>query len=49
MIYSNNVFMNIATLMAEDTGAAELRNPMNSGMKATGWLSRIFGWKNRKH
>ena len=49
MMYSNNVFMNIATLMAEDTGASELRNPMNSGMMATGWLSRLFSRKNRKH
>ena len=49
MMYNNNVFMNIATLMAEDTGASELRNPMNSGMTATGWLSRLFSRKNRKH
>ena len=51
MMMNNNpeMFMNIATLMAEDTGAPELRNPLNSGMQAKGWLSRLFGKKNWNH
>ena len=39
---------NIANLLAEDTGAPELRNPLNSGMKAKSWLNRLFGRKNRE-
>ncbi len=39
----------IAAMMAEDAGAPELRNPLNSGMRATGLLSRLFGRKNRNH
>ena len=37
--------MNMATMMAEDTGAAELRNPLNSGMRprAKRFIHRIFG------
>ena len=39
--------MNMATMMAEDAGAAELRNPLNSGMqsKTKGIIHRIFGKK----
>ena len=33
---------NIATMLAEDAGAPELRNPMNSGMRAAGRRSRLF-------
>ena len=39
--------MNMATMMAEDAGAAELRNPMNSGMRSgsKGIILRLFGRK----
>ena len=50
MMMMNNVqFMNIAAVLAEDTGAPELRNPLNSGMRAKGLLSRLFSRKNRNH
>ena len=51
MMMNNNpeMFMNIATLMAEDAGAPELRNPLAGGMQAKGWLSRLFGRKNSNH
>ena len=32
---------NMANMMAEDTGAYELRNPANNGMRAEGWISRL--------
>lgn len=37
--------MNMATMMAEDAGATELRNPLNSGMRSQskGIIHRIFG------
>ena len=38
---------NIADQLAEDTGTPELRNPLNSGMRAKGLLSRLFGRKNK--
>ena len=47
MMNHNEQFMNIATLLAEDTGAPELRNPLNSGMRAKGLLHRLFTRKNR--
>ena len=37
----------IAAMMAEDAGAPELRNPLNSGMRAKSLLSRLFGRKHR--
>ena len=37
----------IASLLAEDAGAPELRNPLNSGMRARGLLSRLFSRKSR--
>ena len=37
----------IAVVLAEDAGAPELRNPLNSGMRAKSLLSRLFGRKNR--
>ena len=49
MMTMNNTFMNISTLLAEDAGAPELRNPLNSGMRAKGLLSRFFSRKNRNH
>ena len=43
MILNNNVqVMNISAQMAEDAGAPELRNPLTSGMRAKGSLSRLF-------
>ena len=41
------ISMNMATMMAEDAGAAELRNPLNSGMrsKTKGIIHRLFGKK----
>ena len=47
MMNNNDQIMNIAALLAEDTGAFELRNPLNSGMQAKGLLKRFFGRKNR--
>ena len=47
MINNNHMFMNIAAVLAEDTGAPELRNPLSCGMRAESWLSRLFGRKNR--
>ena len=47
MMMNNYQFMNIATLLAEDTGAPELRNPLNSGMRAKNLLSRLFARKNK--
>ena len=49
MMMNNDHIMNIAAMMAEDTGAPELRNPLNSGMRAKGLLDRLFGRKNRNH
>ena len=48
MMNRENTFMNIAVLMAEDAGAPELRNPLNSGMRAWSWLNRLFGRKSRE-
>ena len=39
----NTQEMNMAARMAEDAGAPELRNPLASGMRAKGILSRLFG------
>ena len=47
MIMNSNPFMNISTVLAEDAGAPELRNPLNSGMRAKGLLSRLLSRKNR--
>ena len=44
---SNMPIQNIANLLAEDAGAPELRNPLNSGMRTKSWLSRLFGRKNK--
>ena len=33
---------NMANMMAEDTGAYELRNPEINGMRAEGWISRLI-------
>lgn len=40
---------NMAYMLAEDAGAPELRNPLASGMQATGWLSRLISLISRKH
>ena len=37
-----NINMNMAAMLAEDTGAMELRNPRISGMRAEGLLARLF-------
>ena len=34
---------NMASMLAEDVHAPELRNPKNSGMRFSGWLSRLVG------
>ena len=47
MMTMNNAFMNISTVLAEDAGAPELRNPLAGGMRAKGLLGRLFGRKNR--
>lgn len=33
---------NMANMMAEDSGVYELRNPMVSGMRTKGWISRLL-------
>ena len=38
-----NMNSHMAALLAEDVGAAELRSPLNSGMRSAGWLQRLFG------
>ena len=43
MNHHNAQTMNMAARMAEDVGAPELRNPLASGMRAKGILSRLFG------
>ena len=47
MMTVNNAFMNISTVLAEDAGAPELRNPLAGGMRAKGLLGKLFGRKNR--
>ena len=47
MMTMNNAFMNISTMLAEDAGAPELRNPLAGGMRAKGLLGKLFGRKNR--
>ncbi len=37
---------NLAILLSEDSGAPELRNPLTSGIRARGWLSRLLKKKN---
>ncbi len=41
----NTIGINIASQLAEDTGAPELRNPNHSAMRSQGWLSRLFSGK----
>ncbi len=43
----DHMFMNIAAVLAEDTGTPELRNPLSSGMRAESWLTRLFSRRNR--
>lgn len=45
LMYNNEQVMNIATRMAEDVGAPELRKPLNSGMRFKGILALLFGRK----
>ena len=37
----------ISTLLAEDAGAPELRNPLAGGMRGEGLLSRLVGFFGR--
>ena len=32
----------MSTMLAEDAGAPELRNPNNSAIRARSWLARLF-------
>lgn len=34
--------MMMSRMIAEDINAPEMRNPLNSGMRKTGWLARLF-------
>ena len=38
---------NMSTMLAEDAGAPELRNPIHSGIRARGWLFRLI-FKSRR-
>ena len=40
-----NNTMNLANILAEDSGIMELRNPKISGMRKQSWLKRLL----RKH
>ena len=35
--------INMASVLAEDVHAPELRNPKHSGMRFGGWLGRLIG------
>lgn len=37
--------MSMASVLAEDVNAPELRNPKNSGMRFVGWLKKLAGRK----
>ena len=37
-----NISMNMAAMLAEDTGLMELRNPRVSGIRAESFLKRLF-------
>ena len=34
--------MNISTMISEDVGAPELRNPLASAMKKESWIKRLL-------
>ena len=34
--------MNISTMISEDVGAPELRNPLTSAMKKESWIKRLL-------
>ena len=34
--------MNISTMISEDVGAPELRNPLDSTMKKESWIKRLL-------
>lgn len=38
----NESAVNIASMLAEDAGAPELRNPRNSAIRARGLIVRLF-------
>ena len=41
-IMNRDQFVNIAAMLAEDAGAPELRNPLNSGMQSKGLLDKLL-------
>ncbi len=43
-IMNRDQSMNIAAMLAEDVGAPELRNPMNSGMSSWSLLDKVMKW-----
>ena len=43
MLMNQMLFMNMSAMMAEDSGAPELRNPLSTGMRSRSLLSRLFG------
>ncbi len=47
MISMNGQAMKFAAQLAEDAGAPELRNPLNSGMRAKGLRERLFCHESR--
>ena len=42
MMNRMNNTMNLANILAEDSGIMELRNPKISGMRKQSWLKRLF-------
>lgn len=47
-IMNRDQIINIATVMAEDTGAPELRNPLNSVMESRSLLNRLLDRISRR-
>ena len=47
MMNNNWMTCNMANMMAEDAGLFELRNPVVSGMRANGWVSRLMNLLRR--
>lgn len=47
-IMNRDQIINIAAMLAEDTGAPELRNPLNSAMQTQGLLGRLLDRISRR-
>ncbi|MBR0513522.1 MAG: hypothetical protein IJK06_04630 [Clostridia bacterium] len=47
-IMNRDQIINIAAVMAEDTGAPELRNPLNSVMESRSLLDRLLDRISRR-